>query len=274
MTEPEKNTPLGQLLIQADKITEDQLLKALEEQRNTGHRLGHTLIKLGYIDENVLIEVLEKQFGIPAVKINKKMLNPIMIKRTLPETICRKYRLIPIMIENNSLTIAASDPYDLSFKEEIKFTTDHNIEIVLSPENSVLEAINHVFGVKKYDWEDQDVKGTQAGSNVSNVSAAKTFDMILQQAYNMKATELQLEHFEETFNVLFITPTNVIRSKPLPNYFYKPISLRIRQLSSLDLNITTFQEGIMNMEIGKKNHTLRVLIFPTKLGENIIIKFS
>ncbi len=270
MSEKLKTIPLGQLLTNSNKITEEQLLKALEEQRKTGDKLGHTLIKLKYITENVLIEVLEKQFGIPAVKINKKMLNPLVAKKIISENICRKYRIIPILIENKKVTIAATNPYDLSFKDEIKFTTDLNIEIVLSPENSVLAAINYIYGDKDQHWDtsynEADMKG--------NISAAKILTMILHQGYNMKATDLQLEYSDNVFNVLFITPKKVIRSKPLPNFYFESVSTRIKQLSNLNNNARNFQEGLMTIEIYQKKYTIRVLIFPTNIGENIILKLS
>ncbi len=88
MSENSKPLPLGQLLIAKGKITEEQLSASLKEQKNTGDRLGHTLVKFNYITDDDLIEVLEEQFGIPAVKINIKMLNPKVVK-TIPENIKR-----------------------------------------------------------------------------------------------------------------------------------------------------------------------------------------
>lgn len=271
MEEKNKNIPLGQLLIQNHKITEEQLVKALEEQKKTRDRLGHTLIKLNYIGEDELIEILEKQFGIPAVKINLKMLNPMVVK-TIPEYICRKYRLIPILLENDKLTIATTNPYDLSFRDEIKFTTDYNTEIVLSPENSVLEAINYSFGEKGTNWISQEDK-IDKGEMKAKISAAKMLEQILHRAINRRAKEIQLEYLEDDFIVLYIVPNSTISNELLPAFYYNAISLRIKSLANLDLEKKSFQEGLLRIKIDDQEYSLRALIFPTPQGENITLQF-
>lgn len=269
-TEKEK-IPLGKLLIQKGFITEDQLLKALEVQRETGDKLGHTFIKLNFITEDQLTKVLEEQFGIPVVKINVKMFHPF-VKKIIPEKICRKYRLIPILLEGETkLTIAASNPYDLAFIDEIKNITNYEIEIVLSTENSILEAINFCFGAKAIDWVDTENEGIATDIKVSG---AKMLDMIFLQAYNMAAKEIQIQYFEKQFNVIFITPTTVVTSKQLPDNYFQAIYSRIKNLANLDEKNSGFTEGIFQKDIYNSKKLIRVLIFPTPQGENIVFKFS
>ncbi len=270
MSENNKNIPLGQLLIQNERISEEQLSKALEEQKKTKDKLGHTLIRLGYINEDNLISVLEKQFGIPAVKISLKMLNPKIVK-IIPEYICRKYRLIPILFENNKLTIAATNPYDLSFQDEIKFTTDYDTEIVLSPENSVLDAINYCFGEKETSWinaEDEISKGEMK----AKVSAAKMLEKILRQAFRRKANEVQLRYLKDNFNVVYMTPEKAIESELLPGFYYKAISMRIKNLASLDEQKKSFQDGLFRIEIDGRAYSIRAYIFQNPVGESITLR--
>ncbi|MDD5065503.1 MAG: hypothetical protein PHF84_00515 [bacterium] len=269
--EPKKvEIPLGQLLINEKKISNEQLLNALEEQRKTGDRLGHTLINLGYITEDDLIRILERQFGIPAVKVNIQMLNPLIVK-LIPETICRKYRLIPILLNENRLTVAATNPYDLSFVDQIKFTTDYSIEVVLSPEKSILDAIHVCFGKREYDWEDNQDKEEEYHNY--KISAAKMLDMLFNQAYNMSAREIHLEYFENRFTILFLTTSSVIKSRPVQDQYYKHIAANIKSLAKLPLHSKEFSEGIFRKNISNREFMIRVLVFPTQAGENILLKF-
>ncbi len=263
-----KNKPLGQLLIEEHKITEEQLLNALEKQRTTGKKLGHTLVELGYISEDTLVHVLEKQFGIPCITVTEKMINPIIVK-TIPEEICRKYTIIPLLINGNTLTVAATNPYDLSFVNEINFTTDYKVELVLSTEKSIESAIRTVYGEK------EDIRSNLDSAKIkSKVSAVKMLDLIFIQAYNMNAKEIQLELFEDLFNVLFITKKTVVRSNPVESMYFKAISLIIRNKAKIPPDTENrFQEGIMTYKIYEKDFNIRVLIFPTKVGENIVLKF-
>ncbi len=273
MAEEKKTIPLGQLLLDKKLISEEQLSKALEEQKRTKDRLGHTLVKSGYVSSDDLIEVLEEQFGIPAVKINLKMLNSKVVK-TIPENICRKYRLIPILLdENNYLTIAATNPYDISFKDEIKFITDYNIDFVLSPESSVLEAINHIFGKKDFNWAGRDDEIYESYIK-SEISANKMFEMIMQKAIQLNCSEIQLEYFENNFTVVYTAKDKVVSSKSFPDFYYAPITLQIKNLAGLQSDKKSFQEGLLNIEINRKKYTLRALVFQNPRGENITLKLS
>jgi len=263
--------PLGTLLKKEGKITDEQLNIALEEQKKTGERLGHTLIKLGFISEEDLVKALEKQFNLPCITINPKMINPQFIK-IIPEDICRKYRLIPFMLVNNRLVIAVTDPYNLDFINEIKFTTDYDVELALCSEKSIMDAINFFFGEKEFGLSYRENISTQLPKGVS---AVKLLDLILIQAQNMNASEVHLQYFENEFNILFITKGEKIKTSNMPAEYYKFISTRIKLLAKLDVSgKMKFQEGIANVSIYGKNNLIRVFIFPHLKGENIIIKFS
>jgi len=263
-----KAPPLGQLLIQNGKITEEQLLKALELQRKTGDRLGHTLVNMRYIDEDTLINVLEKQFGIPCIKITNKMIHS-RITKMIPENICRKYRIIPIIFNDNKLTVAAADPYNMKFIDEIKFATDYNVEVVLCSEKSIMDAIDANYGKKDYKYVDEDSNPIPTG-----VSAAKMLEMVLIQAYNMNAREVQLEYFEGNFSVVFMTKGNALVRNNMLKVYFEPIDIRIKTLAGLDVSAKNkFQEGLMTVNIYEKDILIRVFIFPNSSGENIVLRF-
>ena len=270
MSEKKENIPLGQLLIKNEKITEEQLSKALEEQKNTKNKLGHTLINLQYLTENDLIEVLEKQFGIPAVKVNLKMLNP-QVSKTIPENICRKYRLIPILLHKNKLTVAASDPYNMAFTNEIKFTTNYDLNIILWPEKSILSAINKIYGERESNW-DPNIDELEEDEKKAHISAVKMLNQILIEGFNKSANEIQLEYYNKKFNVIYITKDYGIINKEIPNYYYKAISIHIKNAANLDVKTQSFQEGIFKANLINKNPFIRALIFPTPAGENISLK--
>ncbi|MBN1899569.1 MAG: hypothetical protein JW827_12395 [Spirochaetes bacterium] len=264
-----KVLPLGQLLIKEKKINEKQLARALENQRKTGDRLGHTLINLGFISEDELIQVLEHQFGIPCIKINTKILKANVIK-LIPENICRKYRLIPLLIDENKLTVAATDPYNLKFIDEIKLTTDYNVDVVLCSEKSVMDAINVSYGKKNYNYVDDDSSQLKEG-----VSVAKIIDMILLQAYHLKANEVQLEFLDNKFNIQFISKVHHLKRSQMPSEYYNNIAIRLKNLAGLDTTQKNqFLEGLFSKEILKNKMMVRLLIFPHPKGENIVLKFS
>ncbi len=131
---------LGQLLIGAQLITEDQLKEAVSLQRKEGGRLGANLVKLGYISEEKLVGFLSKQWGVPAINLADYRIDPSVLK-LVPVEVAQKYFIIPVARVGATLTIAMADPSNVFVIDDVKFMTGYNVEVVVSGESSILQAI-------------------------------------------------------------------------------------------------------------------------------------
>src|SRR4030043_410148 len=132
---------LGQILIVSNIISEDQLKEALTLQRREGGRLGTNLVKLGYITEEKLVTFLSRQYGVPAVNLSDYKIDPSVLK-LVPVDIARKYLVMPVARVGAILTIAMADPSNVFAIDDIKFMTGYNVEVVVSNESSILNAIS------------------------------------------------------------------------------------------------------------------------------------
>lgn len=140
---------LGEILLEAGIITEEQLRDALEYQRMWGHKLGTALVAKGFITEDVLLRVLGSTLKLPIVDIARIRIPPDVIK-IVPAKLAEKYDLIPIAVETKggrqTLIVAMSDPLNLEAIDELKFTTGYNIRPVLSTISGVTEALRKYYG--------------------------------------------------------------------------------------------------------------------------------
>ncbi len=132
---------LGQLLITAQLITDDQLKEAVSLQRKEGGRLGANLVKLGYISEEKLVGFLSRQWGVPAINLTDYKIDPSVLK-LIPIDVARKYFIIPVARVGATLTIAMADPSNVFVIDDVKFMTGYNVEVVVSGESSILGAIS------------------------------------------------------------------------------------------------------------------------------------
>ena len=108
-----KNFRLGDMLLNAGKITEKQLHEAINTQKKIKtKRLGEVLVDLGYVKEEDILEILEKQLDIPIIDLSYYYIDP-KITALVPENIARKYDLIPIDIIDGELLIVMSDPSNI-----------------------------------------------------------------------------------------------------------------------------------------------------------------
>lgn len=128
------------MLIAEGIITRDQLEKALAEQKLHGGRLGAVLRSMGYVTEEDIIKVLGKQMGIPHMNLDNIIVDPQIVKM-IPETVARRYQVIPLYKKGNIITLAMVDPLNVFAIDDIRRMTGCDIQVVVSTERDVLRAI-------------------------------------------------------------------------------------------------------------------------------------
>src|SRR5215475_10498244 len=143
-----KTTQLGDVLLRSHFITREQLDEALRYQRAKGGRLGHCLMKLGYLTEDVLHSVLSRQFGLEFVVPAGCEIDAAVLK-LLPRELALRFQVIPIRREGNVLYVAMSDPNDVSLFDELTFRTGLRIKPLLASEAQIREGIDYHFGSHK-----------------------------------------------------------------------------------------------------------------------------
>src|SRR5213082_275781 len=135
---------LGEILLREGLITQDQLKKALLEQKNTGMRLGYTLVKLGYVEETEISKMLARQYRMPAVDLSRFEVDPKILK-LLPPDVAVKHTVLPLKREGRTLTVAIADPNNVTAIEDIKFITRCDVFPVIAGEYTLRNAIEKYY---------------------------------------------------------------------------------------------------------------------------------
>lgn len=138
---------LGGWLLSKGKITEEQLARSLQDQSFFGGRLGSSLIKLGYINEDVLGEYLADISGIPYAPPERMENIPPEVIATVPSRLAPQYHIIPIGRDGRRLQLAMRDPRDLIAIDEIAFLTGLTIEPFVATEFRILQALERYYQV-------------------------------------------------------------------------------------------------------------------------------
>lgn len=139
---------LGELLISEGIITQGQLDEALKCHVIFGIKLGSSLIELGFIEEGVLLELLSRKLGVPAVRHSELNEVPSAVIGRLSPPVAEKFRVIPLRLENKRLHVAMSDPTDFKAQEELSFITGNIIVPNIAPDIQILYALEKYYGVK------------------------------------------------------------------------------------------------------------------------------
>src|SRR5512143_4095377 len=107
----ENKMQLGQLLLARGVVTQEQVDKALVEQREKGHRklLGELLIEMGYCTENQISSALAEAYGVPYAQVSPKICDPKIVE-ILPREFLESHVVLPLFRVHDTLTVAVSEP--------------------------------------------------------------------------------------------------------------------------------------------------------------------
>lgn len=139
---------LGQLLISKGLLAPEQLASALAEQEQWGCRLGMTLVRLGYIEEDMLVKVLSRQLQLPAARIDGKRVKPEILER-VPADLAEKYRCLPLFTREEAgteiLFVGMEDPSDLAAIDELSFRIEQGVKAVLVAPTELEDALQRNY---------------------------------------------------------------------------------------------------------------------------------
>ncbi|MCP4502144.1 MAG: hypothetical protein GY822_19475 [Deltaproteobacteria bacterium] len=146
---PAEPTPLrlGDLLISAKVLTEHQLHAALEEQRQYGGRLGSTLVRMGFVSEDLLVKALAKHLQIADVDPQKSVAPSVVLAR-FPKESWERMRVFPVGFDEQRrvLVLATFDPLNKPVLDEISRIMGTAVEPRIAGESRILAALKQAFG--------------------------------------------------------------------------------------------------------------------------------
>jgi type II secretion system protein E len=283
-----KEILLGQLLIDKNFITVEQLDGALKEQRKSGGFLGNVLVRLGYISQDKLFPVLAEQLDVEYVKLKNKDINPGVIEK-VPAKFASHYKLIPLDVKGNVLTVAVTNPLDIHTLDDIKLLLGYDTKPVLASEDDIIEAIRKYYGVGA-DTLEKMMAGEGGRGGAFGVEIPKTEDIedmakdasiikfvnqVFLQAYRDRATDIHVEPFEDEMKVRYRID-GILYDTTIPpsiKHFQSAIISRIKIMSNLNIAERRLpQDGRIRIKVAGDELDLRVSILPTPFGESVDIR--
>lgn len=178
---------LGELLISEGLITQEKLDEALKCHIIFGIKLGSSLIELGFVDEDVLVNLLSRKLGVPAVSNIELMDVPAAVIDRMSASVAEKFRVVPVRYENKCLHVAMSDPTDLKALEELSFITGGRVVPMIAPEVHVLHALEKYYKLPRdhrYVWANSNLQIKRDRSRGQGGEGGKTGGAIKTEPHN------------------------------------------------------------------------------------------
>ncbi len=278
-----KKQRLGDILVNHNMITPEQLEKALEAQKESKKKLGEVLIDLGIIDENIILKTLEAQLKIPYIDLSNYMINPKAV-RIISENIARRYNIIPLDIENGKIILSMSDPLDVLAVDDVRVITGLSVGVVISSKSDIQKAINKYFdtsataqeAMKEFELQtgnldDEEVEAE--ADDVANAPIVRLVNSMISQAARMRASDIHIEPFEDMVRVRFRVDGDLIENMVMPRKTHSALITRIKIIGKLDIAERRIpQDGRVETVVDRIPIDLRISILPTVYGEKVVMR--
>ncbi len=269
---------LGEKLVEKGLITPEQLRIALEIQKSTGELLGEVLVDAGFLSQGELNAVLSEDIGTTSLSSLEEVVPDPAALKVLPQHIARQYKVVPLLLEDNQLTVAMVNPFDVVTVDALRSTTGKMIKTIVAPENEILKAIDLWYMEEEDRLEEvirkaiESVRGI-GGRAAEEAPLIRLVNFLLVNAVKERATDIHIEPEEKAVVVRYRIDGVLYVKRLFPKILERSIVSRIKVMSNLDISETRLpQDGRADFRFGGRVLDLRISVFPTSYGENVVIR--
>lgn len=282
---------LGDLLVEAGVVTQDQLTQALNVQKTEkkGQRLGVVLMDLGFTDEKHIMKALCSQLKLQPVDLSNIRI-PEEITKLTEEAVLRKHNLIPFQFHEknpNVIKVAMSDPLDIRAMDDISIITGLQIERYVATPSDIAAAIDRYYGnaealrvAEQYTREREEqnkAKNVEAvdESSVQQAPIVKLLGQIIEQAVHKRASDIHIEPMENQVRIRFRVDGVLHEAMRHDISLHAALIARIKIVSGLDISEKRRpQDGRATSIVDRQEYDIRVSILPTVYGEKVVMRLA
>ncbi|MHC4328052.1 MAG: GspE/PulE family protein [Planctomycetota bacterium] len=288
----------GELLVSKGLLSHDELMNALEKQREQGGRLGEVLLRLKILDEKELTAALAEHFSmeyIPFDENTKADKIDMEIARKLPESIARRFCLVAVAEEDNNVVVAMADPLNVVAVDTVTLKLKRTIKPAISSPAEIRRAIESIYHgsdveeqqlrnlveIEVGDETRQDdvtmediVEPESGGEDAANKAPVIRFvDLLMSQAVKCRASDIHIEPQEKS-TIVRMRVDGVLRDMvPPARRMQAAVTARIKIVARMDIAERRLpQDGRFKMKISGKAIDVRVSTIPTIYGEKVVMR--
>ncbi|HPP76228.1 MAG TPA: ATPase, T2SS/T4P/T4SS family, partial [Armatimonadota bacterium] len=282
---------LGDILVLAGLVTEEQLEWALEEQKQSYKRLGEILIDAGWVTEDDIAEARALQLDMAHIQLGDYPIDSRVV-RMVPEPVARTYKLVPVCSSDGRVAVAMMNPLDVEAIDAVQRVTRKRIEPLLASESRINTTLDKVYGTlggaditasMEEAISDVDITAPKDNELTQDVGEAKrqseqapivrTVNLMLQEAIKRRASDIHLEPRHNHVEVRYRIDGALHHIRNIPKALQAAVISRIKVMADLDIAERRIpQDGRVGVKIHNKTIDLRVSTLPVHYGERVVMR--
>ncbi len=286
----ERRRRLGDLLVEKDYLSAEQLADVLARQRQGDHTqlLGELLVGEGLCTEEQVLECLALEYGMPFARLEPRMCDPRVVD-VLPRDFIEKNLLLPLFLVRDTLTVAIPEPSNLFLVDEIRALTSHQVQLVAATAKDIRRLVqtslpdSKVFVIDDI-IEDSDTADVtlieEAIDDIGNLEEVadqspviRLVNYVLFNAVKEGASDIHIEPGDRCTRVRYRIDGRLYKSLEVPQHLLGAMTSRIKIMASLDISERRLpQDGRVHVLLQGRPIDLRVSTFPMSRGEKTVIR--
>jgi type II secretory ATPase GspE/PulE/Tfp pilus assembly ATPase PilB-like protein len=282
--EQRRKSGLGELLVQQGFITTDQLAIAVAEQRHNDMPLGRLLVRLGFVSEIAIRDIMARTAGQESIDLSQVVADPEAL-RLVPEDFARRHRILPIAFHarEHALIVATADAFNIVALNQLRATLGAEIELKtqLAAEAQLEDYIDRFYGyelsvdgiLKEIETGEIDYASLQAAGNEYTQPMVRLVNALLVDAVKRGASDIHFEPEHAFVRVRFRIDGVLETVRSLHKTYMPGITVRIKVVSDMNIAETRApQDGRLSLTLNGRPVDFRVSTQPTIYGENIVLR--
>ena len=275
---------LEKLLLERGIVTQEQLDQAAERQaENEGMRLGEALVGLGLCSWDEITTIQGELLGYDVVDLRSIKI-PLEAIESVPRSVAKQHNIVPVAREENSLTVAIADPFDLYAMDNLRFILNADVRCVLASPDAVEEAIEKYYGIEEStvdnmlaEFTDSDLGYTEAEEEEEeegdDAPIIRLVQLVITEAVKARASDIHIEPLEPRLRIRYRVDGVCQEVDSPPKKLQNAIISRVKIMAGMDIaEKRRPQDGRIAMRVGGKPLDIRVSALPASHGESVVMR--
>lgn len=280
--------PLMALIRERGLIDDLQQEEVAQECGRSGKPLLEVLQNYGILDIDSILQIIADHLGTMVVSIDEAQLTPEVVQ-AIPAESARMYQCLPVALYGDTLQVCLVDPLNPAIVDELGFTVQYPIQLVVADPGEVQKAIEKFYPLDTQTGysdllKEMGIDGEKAletvqagGLNlddaINDAPVVKFVNLVLMQAVQDQASDIHFEPFEDEFKIRYRVDGALYEMTPPPKQLALPVTSRIKIMANLNISERRLpQDGRISANIAGHQVDLRVSTLPTAFGESVVLR--
>ncbi len=279
-----KKVRIGDLLIEHQIISQEQLTAALATQKQSGHKLGRVLIESGYISEDQMLDFLAQQLKIPYIDLKRYHVNPVVV-RVIPEAQARRFRVLALEDGKDGLLVGMSDPTDIFAYDELSRVLRRPLRLAVVRESDLVKTIDLMYRrtdeisglAQELEEEmsayDVDLRQLTVGDGSIDAPVVKLLQTVFEDAVQVNASDVHIEPDERELRIRFRIDGILRLQTTAERRIGTALLSRVKLMAGLDIAEKRLpQDGRFQVKVRDKSIDVRLSTLPVQHGESAVMR--